>query len=135
MRSIPDPDPGNSRKKEREEYDVTHAQYRSWCLACVTGIVILMKHPRSADGPSAEGRLHTLVMDDCLPLQGSQQVLSSRRSRLNEIDQHVHDSKAIADFTSGCGCSFAILESDGEPAIVALQEAMNILQERVTQFL
>ena len=32
--------------------------------------------------------------------------------------------KAVVDFKSGCGCGRAILTGDGEPAIVALQEAV-----------
>ena len=27
--------PGQPSKKEREEYEATHTQYRSWCIACV----------------------------------------------------------------------------------------------------
>ena len=30
-------DPGQPSKREREEHEATHAQYRSWCIACVRG--------------------------------------------------------------------------------------------------
>ena len=32
--------------------------------------------------------------------------------------------KVVADFMSGCGCGRATLKSDGEPATLALQEAV-----------
>ena len=32
--------------------------------------------------------------------------------------------KAVANFMNGCGCGRAILKSDGEPAILALQESV-----------
>ena len=32
--------------------------------------------------------------------------------------------KIVADFMKACGCGRAILKSDGEPSIVALQEAV-----------
>ena len=44
-------------------------------------------------------------------------------------DQHFHGAKdyfvkAIADFLNGCGCNRATPQSDGEPAFIALREAV-----------
>ena len=40
--------------------------------------------------------------------------------------------QAVADFMSGCGCGRAIPKSVGEPAIVALQEAVKNSRQRDT---
>ena len=42
--------------------------------------------------------------------------------------------KVVVDFTSACGCGRAILKSDGEPSIVALQEALK-MSDRVIRIL
>ena len=62
--------PGQPSKKEREEHEATHAQYRSRCIACVRGRGIAMKCNRSTGAGSDEGRLHTFVMVCCFPSQG-----------------------------------------------------------------
>ena len=66
-------DPGQPSKKEREEHEATHAQHRSWCIACVRGRDIAMKHHRRTGAGRDERKLHTLVMDYCFPSRGSQQ--------------------------------------------------------------
>ena len=53
-------DPGQPSKREREELEATHAQYRSWCIACVRGRGVAMKHFRNTSAD--EERLHTFVM-------------------------------------------------------------------------
>ena len=40
-------DPGQPSKRERQEHEATHAQYRSWCIACVRGRGVAMKHFRN----------------------------------------------------------------------------------------
>ena len=67
-------DPGQPSKREREEREATHAQYRSWCIACVRGRRVAMKHFRNTFAD--EERLHTFVMDYCSPSQGSQQGIT-----------------------------------------------------------
>ena len=42
VRTISDPE--QPSRREREEHDATHAQHRSWCIACVRGRGIAMKH-------------------------------------------------------------------------------------------
>ena len=72
-----------------------HAQHRRWCVACVGRRESAMKHWRSAASRSDERRLHTFVMDYCLPSQGSQQritVLVIKEAQ-EKSDQHVHGSK------------------------------------------
>ena len=66
-------DSGQPNKREREEHAGTHAQHRSWCIACVRGRVA-MKHFRctSAD----DERLHTFMMDCCFPSQGTQRGIT-----------------------------------------------------------
>ena len=39
--------PGQPSKKKREEHEATHARYRSWCIACVRGRGIAVKHHRT----------------------------------------------------------------------------------------
>ena len=40
-------DPGQPSKREREEHEATHAQYRSWCIARVRGRGVAMRHFRN----------------------------------------------------------------------------------------
>ena len=94
-----------------------------------------MKHHRSIGAGSDEGKLHTFVMNYCFPSQGSQQgiaVLVVKETNAKAISTFMVPNegateyfvKAVVDFMSGCGCGRAILKCDGEPAIVALQEAV-----------
>ena len=94
-----------------------------------------MKHHRSIGAGSHEGKLHTFMMDYYFPSQGSQQgnsVLVVMETKNKEISTFMvlnkgaseHLVNAVVDFMSGCGCGRAILKSDGEPATVALQEAV-----------
>ena len=94
-----------------------------------------MKHHRSIGAGCDEGKVHTFVMDYCFPSQGSQQgitVLVIEETKIKAISTFMvlnkgaseYLVKAVADSISGCGCGRAILNSDGELAIVALQEAV-----------
>ena len=94
-----------------------------------------MKHHRSIGAGSDEGKLHTFMMDHCFPSQGSQHritVLFIKETQTKAIRTFMVPNKgaseylvkAVVDFTSGCGCGRAILKSDCELAIVALQEAV-----------
>ena len=40
--------------------------------------------------------------------------------------------KVVVDFMNACGCGRAILKSDGEPSIVALQEAVKNVRQSDT---
>ena len=84
--------PGQPSRKEREEHDATHAQYRSWCIACVRGRGIAMKHHRSTAAGSDEGKLHTFAIDFCFPSQGSQQGITVRviKETKTQGNQYVH---------------------------------------------
>ena len=135
----PSQTPAKPSKKEREEHEETHAQYQSWCIACVRGRGIAMKHLRSTGAWSDEGKLHTFVMDYCFPSQGKQQgntVLVVKEIKTKAISTIMVPNnganeylvKAAVEFMSGYGCGRAILKSDGEPAIVALQEVKNARQ-------
>ena len=128
-------DPGQPCKTESEEHEATHAQQRSWCIACVRGRGIATKHHRSTGAGSDGSRLHTFVMDYCFPSQGSQQgftVPVIKETKTKAISTFTFSNKcaseylvkAVVDFMSGCGCGRAILKSDGELAIVARQETV-----------
>ena len=106
--------PGQLSKKEREEHEATHAQYRSWCIACVRGRGIAMKLHRNIGAGRDEGKLHTFVMDCCFPSQGSQQgftVLVIKETKTKAISTFMVPNKgtdeyfvkAVVDFMSGCG--------------------------------
>ena len=41
--------------------------------------------------------------------------------------------KNVADFMNACGCGRAILKSDGEPSIVALQEAVKNVSDTILE--
>ena len=94
-----------------------------------------MKHHGSIGAGSDEGKLHTFVMDCCFPSQGSQQgitvlVIKETKTKANctfmvpNIGASEYLVKAVVYCMSGYGCGRAILKSDGEPTIVALQEAV-----------
>ena len=90
-----DSDPGQPSKRAREEHEATHAQYRRWCVAFVRGRRIAMQHHRTTDAGSDDGRLHTFVMDYCLPSYGSQlgiTMLFTKETK-TETDQHIYGSK------------------------------------------
>ena len=126
--------PSQPTKKEREKHEATHAQYRGWCIACERERGIAMRHHRGIGAGNDEGKLHTFVMDYGFPTQGSQQgiiVLVVKETKTNAINTFMvpnnganENLKTVVDFMSGCGCGRAILKSYGEPAIVALQEAV-----------
>ena len=84
-----------------------------------------------------EEQLHTFVMDYCFPSQGSQQgitVLVTKEMKTKAVgafmvpSQELSDYlvKVVADHMNACGCGRAILQSDGEPSIVPLQEAVKM---------
>ena len=94
---------------------------------------------------SADECLHTFVMDFCFPSQGTQQgitVLVVKKMKTKAVGAFMVPSKevieylvkAVADFMNGCGCRRAILKSDGEPSIVALQEPMKNARQSDTIF-
>ena len=64
-------DPGQPSKREREEHEATHAQCRSWCIACVRGRGVALKHFRNTSAD--EERLHTFVMDYCFRKEASKE--------------------------------------------------------------
>ena len=73
-------DPGQPSKREREEHEATHAQYRSWCIACVRGRGVAMKHFRNTFAD--EERLHTFVRTTAFRRKEASkesQCLSSRK--------------------------------------------------------
>ena len=49
-----------------------------------------MKHPRSTEARSDEGRLHTFVMDCCFPSQGGQQGITSAGHQGNQDKGNQH---------------------------------------------
>ena len=117
------------------------AQYRSWCAACVRGRGVAMKHFRGAS--AQDERMHTFVMDCCLPSQGDLQgmtVLVVKEVKTRTVGAFTVPSrevseyfvKTVVDITSGCGCGRTILKSDCEPAMVALQEAVKIARQSDT---
>ena len=92
-----------------------------------------MKHCRNTF--EDEERLHTFVMDCCFPSQGCQQgiiVPVIKEMKTKAVGAFMVPSKELSDylvkivahFMNACGCGRAILKSDGEPSIVALQEAV-----------
>ena len=127
--------PRTAQPERSEEHEATHAQHRSWCISCARGRGIAMKQQRSIGAGGDEGKLHTFVMDYCFPSQGSQPgttVLVIKETKTKAISTFMVQNKganecfveAVVDFMSGCGCGHAILNSDFERAIVAVQDAV-----------
>ena len=84
VRSISNP--GQPSKKEREEHEATHAQYRSWGRGvCMCETWNRDEAPQEHTGAgSDEGSLHTFVMV-CFPSQGR-----DHQRIQDQGDQHVH---------------------------------------------
>ena len=117
--------------REKEEHDLTHANYRSWCRHCVKG------RGRTAQHRSTEGgkQVPTIAMDYCFPSQGDEKalkVIAIRDSGKKAVKALVVPQKGSGDgwivkrivnvIDSEWGKKKVILKSDKEASIRELKE-------------
>ena len=131
-------DPGLPSRKEVEEHEATHAQFRSWCRFCVRGRGLAWHHQGGAGDEDDKG-MPEFVMDYCFPAQAEQDplivlVCKERKSGSTNsmlVPNKGHDEWVInmlVNFIESHGFDRIILKSDNEPAIVALQQAVKLMR-------
>ena len=135
VRTVSDAGQPSKKKARRTRSDARAIQKLVHC-ACVRGRGVAMKHFRNTSA-------HKFVMDYCFPSQGSQQgitvlVIKAMKTKVvgvfNVPSKEPSDYlvKVVVDFTSACGCGRPFLKSDGEPSVVALQDALKNVRQSDT---
>ena len=81
-----------------DQAEATHAQHRSWFIACVRGRGVALKHFRNTFVD--EERLHTIEMDYCFPLHGSYQGITVpviKEMKTKAVGAFMVPSKELSD--------------------------------------
>ena len=141
--------PVGPTKEEMDEHMLTHIPYRQWCQHCVSGkakgnphqksrgyvremptIVLDYMYMRERQGEGEEGGMPILVAHDLVAARGGTGNLFARVVPAKGVNQYAVQS--LSNELSYLGHKEFILKSDGEPAIVALKEAIKAeRQERI----
>ncbi len=127
------PAPNMPSKAEREEHEITHCPYRSWCDVCVKAMGREEPHRRVTE--DQETSLPTIGMD--YDKYGEEEAVSQqvttlvlKDSETGMLKGHVTEVKGPRDEwivkrcckdIEGLGHSNILLKTDGEPALVAVQ--------------
>ena len=137
-------DPGQPTKREREEHELTHQPPRPWCDWCTKGRLHHDQHRKVVRLDPPEDEAIPTVSMDCTFMGNNRTcaadnpilVLFDNRSRALGAWQVYEKgavpwiAKEVTSFISalGYGHSRITLKSDGEPAIVALKQAISELR-------
>jgi len=125
--------PADPLPEEREKHWKTHLPYRSWCPVCVKARGREDQH--RARKTKDEDGITEVAMDYCSV--GDMRLLVGRENKSGHIFSHLVQCKGIQDnrvvhkvmrSISDTGNTTIALKTDGEPAIVQLQE--KIVNER-----
>ena len=140
------PRPCDPTNREREEHELTHLPFRSWCMDCLRGKAKSLPHRRDRSKEKNEKQvpmiaidymyLHSLDVDQKYPIM----VVACEFSEATFA--HVVTEKGVSsgwivkrimeDINSlGYGDIGIIVKSDQEPAITEIQEAVK--KERSTR--
>ena len=151
------PTPNMPTQSERDDHDLTHYPYRSWCKHCVEGRGVDMGHRMGGDHSSrgvaiisfdyifvTDGSVHSRdewEKSDEREVDGKTmlKVLVVRDMRSKAVFAHAVETKGddeagfavrcVVDDVAYLGYSRVILKSDNEPAIVhLLREALKRLR-------
>ena len=129
--------PNTPSKREREEHEVTHLPFRSWCPHCVRGRGQASPHVHGKE--KEENRLPTIALDYGFLGEEDRKSITTiaiRDSKSGALhgfqvpqkgvsDERV--SKKIAGWVDGLGYKRVVIKSDQEPSIIALRaEIMRI---------
>ena len=90
--------------KEKDDHNLTHANYRSWCPHCVKGRGKVTPHRRSEEGGRAD--VPQIVMDYCFPGQSNETTLKI----LVVKDKISQSTKAMLVPTKGGGNQWVVKE-------------------------
>ena len=147
-------DPGRPTLKEIEEHNCLHWPFRSWCPHCVRGKAVTSPHPRKYDGVTSDGLeatgVTTVSLDYCF-VSGSNEDegTADERPVLVVVDSKSSSMYALPTERKGvipwvlkwiveklddmgyAGVKITV-KSDGEPAIVALVEALAVARKAET---
>ena len=118
-------------KREREEHEVTHATFRSWCEACVAGRATEDAHRRSAKESSVPmvAMDHGLLGRNTDAHQATILVLAQRPHGACQVLRKGPELYAIdcgLAYLDSWGLAEVVLKSDNEPAIQALVDGVRI---------
>ena len=142
--------PKQPSQKEREEHECTHIPYRSWCSHCVRGRGRNTMHKSVKDSPEEEGesaKVPRITMDYFF--LGDEKSKASKNPAMVMIDEEtgnrymrmvahkgldegpegewiikdMHEELKAWGHPGG-GKNALVMKSDGEPAMVAVREAL-----------
>ena len=121
-------------EREREEHEVTHATFRSWCEACVAGRATEDSHKRSATEPSVPlvamdygflGRDTDVDLATILVLiQTPHSAVGSCQVLRKGPEPYAID--CVLAYLDTWGLREVLLKADSEPAIQALVDAVRV---------
>ena len=147
-------DPGRPTKKEIEEHNCLHWPFRSWCPHCVCAKAVTAPHPRKYDQVTSDGLeetgVTTISLDYCF-ISGANkdEGTASERPVLIMVDSKSDSIYALPTEKKGAvpwvlkwiigkidemgyaGVKVTI-KSDGEPAMIALVEAIAVARKAET---
>ena len=121
-----------------EEHEATgHVQYRTWCKHCVAGRGIGQQHRTKEEELRAQDGLPVIASDYTFMSQGGSEdgrakpILVVKDSRTSSVAATFVDAKGptpyavkyFANFLKSLGYKRVVMQSDGEPSIVALKTA------------
>ena len=118
--------PRTPTKAERQEHDVSHVPYRTWCRFCVMGRGLERRHlTQSGDRDSDRPRVfadHGYLSGDSTPLL----VAKDRRTGMTfaaavsmKGGGDPHAASLLAKWIDGLGCQEVTVRTDGSPASVS----------------
>ena len=124
----------SSRQTKREEHEVTHATFRSWCEACVAGRATEDSHKRSATEPSVPlvamdygflGRDTDVELATILVLiQRPHGAVGACQVLRKGPEPYAID--CVLAYLDTWGLREVLLKADNEPAIQALVDAVRV---------
>ena len=130
--------PSDPTAAEVEEHEATgHVQYRTWCKHCVAGRGIGQQHRTREEELRAQDGLPVIASDYTFMSQSGAEdgrakpILVVKDSRTSSVAATFVDAKGptpyavkyFTNFLKSLGYKRVVMQSDGEPSIVALKTA------------
>eukprot|EP00434_Breviolum_minutum_P042976 symbB.v1.2.038276.t1/scaffold5896.1/size48089/1 len=130
--------PSDPTTAEVEEHEATgHVQYRTWCKHCVAGRGIGQQHRTREEELRAQDGLPVIASDYTFMSQSGAEdgrakpILVVKDSRTSSVAATFVDAKGptpyavkyFTNFLKSLGYKRVVMQSDGEPSIVALKTA------------
>ena len=119
--------PRTQTKTEREEHDVSHVPYRTWCRFCVMGRGLERRHlTQSGDRDNDRPRVFAdpgYLSRDSTPLlvaKGRRTGMTFAAALSMKGGDDPHAALLLAKWIDGLGCQEVTVRTDGEPSICEL---------------